>query len=170
MAASHTTKRAAQRPVVTWAMAAALSGASMLASRFGLAIPAAWVVVALVWLGVRWALFETGRRAEADVLSWLSEEIPDRPEENIAWPRLAIMLPTGERCDVRAPVGFYEYEFEDTTFPATLPIRYHVTPLGLLAIYDDRSHVITGPALFAAVAALVWSLWGPVQMIWARVG
>lgn len=159
-------KRAPIHLGVTIAMAAALLAAAMIASRLGLAAPVAWFALGLAWLALRWALFETARPTTANVVAWDRIDDPDRPDDVIAWPTLAIATTDGTHHRVRSRVGFYEYEFENTELPTTLAVRTQPTPLGPIVMTDDRAHILAGPALFAAATLLLSIIWSPLRALW----
>lgn len=155
---------------VTIAMAAVLAAATLLAVRLGVAPPLAWLVLGLVWLAIRLAIFETATALQVPVARWrfgddvASPSLDVSPEDHLAWPVLAIPAPSAAPREIPAPFAFYLYEFRsrdnvDADLPETLPVRYRQTPLGLTIMLDDRAYVLVGPALFAAVMLLVWLMW-----------
>ena len=110
-------------------------------------------------------------RSEADLAS---PSLDVAPSDNLAWPILALPTHDGTQTGTPAPFAYYLHEFvskdaPDADLPATLPIRYHATPLGPIVMADDRAHVLTGPALFIAAMLLLWSLWAPVAHIGATM-
>lgn len=164
------TRRAPQPWHVTIGLGLALALAAVAAPRLGITPPVAWLITALMWLGVRFVAFETARAATLPVARWrlgsdiASPSIEPAPEDNLAWPVLTLDEDERASREVAAPFGYYLYEFRskenvDADLPAALPVRVRETPLGAVIMPDDRAYVLVGPALFAALMLLLVPLW-----------
>lgn len=161
---------------VTLAMAMVLALTALAAPYLGIAVPLAWVVVGVLWLAVRLVLFESASVETLPVARWrlgsdiASPSLDTTPEDNLAWPVLALPSTSGGTREVAAPFGFYLYEFRsqgivDDDLPESLAVRHRDTPFGPMIMPDDRSFALVGPVLFVAAMLLLWPMWASLRAL-----